>query len=165
MTAMAQETVSSTKQYDAAHLQRREALRFDPIVAEILEMDGAPKIIGDIAEKFGVTFRALRHYEVKGLLSPVMTAKGRVYGKKDQIRLRLLLEGKKWGLELKVIKQILDLYDPRRGCIEQVRCALGALKEQETRLEAERAKIDHQIGLLKKALKDGPEAIVSVQGA
>ena len=45
--------------------------------------------IGEIARRFGLTHRALRFYESRGLLNPVRHGSSRVYGVKDVERLIL----------------------------------------------------------------------------
>lgn len=67
--------------------------------------------ITDLADELGVTARAIRFYESKGLLEPQRAGANRVYGYRDRARLLIILRGKRLGFSLSGIKQYLDLYD------------------------------------------------------
>lgn len=80
--------------------------------------------IGDLGEEFGVTARALRYYEMKGLLRPERRGQTRLYSANDRARLALVLRGKRVGFALDEIKALLDLHemDPRdRGALSRMR--------------------------------------------
>ena len=68
--------------------------------------------IKNLAGQFGVTPRALRFYEDKGLLSPARQGQTRVYSERDKTRLLLTLRGKRLGFSLEECKEIIDMYDP-----------------------------------------------------
>ena len=76
--------------------------------------------ITDLAQEFGVTTRAIRHYEDKGLLRPERRGRMRVYAPGDRVRLKLILRGKRLGLPLDEIREILGMYDGRRGEAKQL---------------------------------------------
>ena len=63
--------------------------------------------IGELARDFGVTLRALRFYENKGLLSPHREGLNRLYSRRDRSRLALILKGKKLGFTLAEIQQMV----------------------------------------------------------
>ena len=67
--------------------------------------------ITELADELGVTARAIRFYESKGLLEPQRAGANRVYGYRDRARLLIILRGKRLGFSLSGIKQYLDLYD------------------------------------------------------
>jgi DNA-binding transcriptional MerR regulator len=69
--------------------------------------------IAELADEFGITQRAIRFYEAKGLLTPPRVNHGRVYTKRDRARLKLLLRAKSIGFSLAEIKQFLSLYGDR----------------------------------------------------
>ncbi len=56
--------------------------------------------IGELSREFGVTLRALRFYENKGLISPHRDGLNRLYSQGDRTRLALILKGKKLGFTL-----------------------------------------------------------------
>ena len=67
--------------------------------------------ITELATEFDVTARAIRFYEDVGLLTPQRAGRNRVYSAGDRTRLKLTLRGKRLGLALSEIKQLVDLYD------------------------------------------------------
>jgi len=107
--------------------------------------------IGDVARQFGLTLRALRFYEDKGLLSPKREGNMRLYTHKDIARLKMVLLGRKAGFSLREVKQV-DLYDPESGNAKQFRTLIDKSERQLVKLEKQRAQIDEAIGELKSAM-------------
>ncbi len=66
--------------------------------------------IGEMCEAYGVTPRTLRFYEAKELLYPRRVGQKRLFTKSDRARLKLILQGKRFGFSLEEIRQLLDLY-------------------------------------------------------
>ena len=107
--------------------------------------------ISQLAREFEVTPRALRFYEDKGLLTPRRDGMNRVYSHRDRARLQLILRGKRVGLSLIEIKEILDLYK-----VDQRAQAQTALKKYKARiiaLEAQREDVDAAIEILTGSIK------------
>ena len=87
--------------------------------------------IGEIAREFGITPRALRFYEGKGLLAPQRQGPARLYGRGERRRLALVLKAKTLGFTLCEIRQMLAapqqpdeagaLSISRRQCFEQIK--------------------------------------------
>jgi DNA-binding transcriptional MerR regulator len=67
--------------------------------------------VGELADELGVTTRTLRFYEAEGLISPRRQGAARVYSVRDRTRLRLILRGKRFGMSLAEIAEIIDIYD------------------------------------------------------
>lgn len=67
--------------------------------------------VGELADEFGVTTRTLRFYEAEGLLSPDRSGPARSYSAGDRARLRLILRGKRFGMSLSEIGEIIGSYD------------------------------------------------------
>ena len=67
--------------------------------------------ISEMCKKFDVTPRTLRFYESKELLFPIRISQKRLFTRRDQARLKLILQGKRFGFSLENIRQLLDLYD------------------------------------------------------
>ena len=105
--------------------------------------------IRQLCQEFGCTPRALRFYEDKGLLAPGRDGLNRVYSYKDRGRLRLILRGKRVGLALAEIGEILDLYDLDDGGVAQTAKSLGMCRERIVALEQQRIDIDNAIAELK----------------
>ncbi|MBV8593931.1 MAG: MerR family DNA-binding transcriptional regulator, partial [Caulobacteraceae bacterium] len=93
--------------------------------------------IRQLCLEFGCTPRALRFYEDKGLLSPGRQGLNRVYSYKDRGRLQLILRGKRVGLSLAEIRDLLDLYG-RGDNAAQHRRALAKFQERIVDLEKKR---------------------------
>jgi DNA-binding transcriptional MerR regulator len=67
--------------------------------------------IADLAREFGISTRAIRFYEAKGLLRPERVGGTRVFRRRDRARLILILRGKRLGFSLRDISDYLSLYD------------------------------------------------------
>jgi len=102
--------------------------------------------ISQLAREFEVTPRALRFYEDKGLLTPRREGMNRVYSHRDRGRLQLILRGKRVGLSLIEIKEILDLYKVDQRA--QAQTALKSYRARVIALEAQREDIDAAIEVL-----------------
>jgi DNA-binding transcriptional MerR regulator len=102
--------------------------------------------ISQLAREFEVTPRALRFYEDKGLLTPRREGMNRVYSHRDRARLQLILRGKRVGLSLIEIKEILDLYSVDQRAQAQI--TLKRYKARVVALEAQREDVDAAIEML-----------------
>ena len=91
--------------------------------------------IGELAREFGITTRAIRFYEDCGLLEPARSGRNRVYTARDRTRLRLTLRGKRLGLKLAEVKELVDMYETRRDTGPQLRRFLGVLARHRAQLE------------------------------
>lgn len=67
--------------------------------------------IQTMSGKYNVTPRTLRFYESKELLSPIREGQHRLYSRRDRARLKLILQGKRFGFSLEEIRELLNLYD------------------------------------------------------
>src|SRR5690606_18671731 len=110
--------------------------------------------IGDMARLYGVTLRALRFYEDKGLIQPVRQGTTRLYTHRDRARLKLILRGRKIGFSLREVKQMLDLYDPTGSNTRQYRVALEKSERQLVKLERQRKALEESIADLKDLMSD-----------
>jgi len=91
--------------------------------------------IGELAREFGVTTRAIRFYEDCGLIDPGRDGRNRVYDARDRTRLRLTLRGKRLGLKLAEVKELVDMYDSRRDTEAQLQSYLAVLGRHRDQLE------------------------------
>ena len=66
--------------------------------------------IGQMCESYDVTPRTLRFYEAKELIFPIREGQKRLFTKSDRARLKLILQGKRFGFSLEEIRQLLNLY-------------------------------------------------------
>lgn len=106
--------------------------------------------IRQLCQEFKCTPRALRFYEDKGLLAPAREGLNRVYTYKDRGRLQLILRGKRVGLSLAEIGEILDLYELGDGGAQQAAKSLRKFRERIVALERQKIDIDEQIGELQR---------------
>ena len=111
--------------------------------------------ISQLAREFEVTPRALRFYEDKGLLTPRREGLNRVYSRRDRARLQLILRGKRVGLSLIEIKEILDLYKVDQRA--QAQTALKKYKQRIVALEAQREDVEAAIETLHDSVKHWEE--------
>jgi DNA-binding transcriptional MerR regulator len=106
--------------------------------------------IRQLCIEFKVTPRALRFYEDKGLLSPAREGLNRVYNYRDRARLILILQGKRVGLSLSDIREILELYSPDDGGAAQAAKSLRKFRDQIVALEAKREDIEQALQSLRE---------------
>ena len=104
----------------------------------------APKsfTITELAAEFDITPRAIRFYEDLGLLTPARAGRNRVYTQRDRTRLKLTLHGKRLGLSLLEIKQLVDMYDSPSDTAQQLHAFLGVLGAHRLLLEQQREDIE-----------------------
>ena len=114
--------------------------------------------IGDLAEEFGVSPRAIRFYEDQGLLAPQRLGHNRVYTQRDRARLVLILRGKRLGFRLGDIRELLDLYDADRHHLTQLRSTLAKGRARIAELEQQHAEITRTL----RELRDIEGVIVNL---
>jgi DNA-binding transcriptional MerR regulator len=114
--------------------------------------------IADLAEEFGISTRAIRFYESKGLLTPERVGTTRVFRRRDRARLILILRGKRLGFSLRDISDYLSLYDAHSQ-VKQTRMLVAKVEERLTLLEAQKADLETTIGELKDIKKLAEEQV------
>jgi len=128
--------------------------------------------IREMARDFGVSIRALRFYEDRGLLHPRREGTMRLYGARDRLYLKMILKGKQLGFTLAEIHDILMnrqeavLKLPTDGC--------DAANLEATDLDLDEANLEMglppeqivaQISHLERQRKELDEAIVALREA
>jgi DNA-binding transcriptional MerR regulator len=119
--------------------------------------------IGELAEEFGVTSRALRLYEEEGLLDPERDGTRRIYSERDRVRLRLILRGKRLGWSLAEIRESFDLYDSSHGEEAQLERMLDKLQQRRDTLLEQRRDIDSALRDLDNVESNAREALAEIQ--
>jgi len=97
--------------------------------------------ITELAREHAVTLRTIRFYEDRGLLSPERRGIQRVYRNRDQVRLALVLRGRRLGFSLDEIARIIDMYDSEPGEAGQLRYLLSQIAARRSELEQRRRDI------------------------
>jgi len=95
--------------------------------------------IGQLASEFDLTTRAIRFYEDCGLLAPQRRGRQRVYTLRDRTRLKLTLRGKRLGLTLAEVKELVDMYESPRDTQAQLQKFLLVLGVHRAQLEQQMA--------------------------
>ena len=106
--------------------------------------------ISELSKEFAITTRSIRFYEDQGLLTPLREGQKRIYTAHDRTWLKLILRGKRLGLTLAEISQILDLYDSSSTnndqqllvFIEKIKIRQAALKQQMEDIKALQDELD-----------------------
>lgn len=117
------------------------------------------KGIRAMCDEFDLTPRTLRFYEQKELLFPIREGQKRLYSRRDRARLKLILRGRRFGISLEEIRQLLDLYDladkkhlqlPRTIAIAERR--LAEMRDQREDLDRAIADLSEQLDLARALL-------------
>lgn len=98
--------------------------------------------ISELSREFALTTRAIRFYEASGLIAPARAGRTRVYGERERVRIKLILRGKRLGLALSEIAELLDLYEVRRNERAQLSAFLDLLAERRRRLLQQREDLE-----------------------
>jgi DNA-binding transcriptional MerR regulator len=109
------------------------------------EKERAEFSIGELAREFDVTPRAIRFYEAEGLLAPRREGQRRIYTPRERTRLKLTLRGKRLGLTLSEIRDLIDMYEPGRDERAQLERFLAVLETHKAALERQREDVAAQL--------------------
>ena len=101
--------------------------------------------VNQLAEELGVTPRAIRFYEAKGLLAPRRVGATRVFDRRDRARLLLVLRGKRLGFSLAEIRTFLDLYDADRSQRGQLDWLIRRIRERLAELEGKHRDLEQTL--------------------
>lgn len=126
--------------------------------------------IGELARELGVTTKALRFYEERGLLPrPARVANGyREFGADDVARLRVLIGLRRLDVPLAEAAELANLCADGQcdRVAEGVRSAIAARRAQIAHRSAELAGLDAELTRLDAALAGGaaPRPLIQVGG-
>ena len=115
--------------------------------------------ISQLSKEFDVTTRTIRHYEEIDLLSPARCGQTRVYSAADRIRLKLILRGKRLGLSLDDSRDIIDMYEPGKTNVDQLKKLIDAIQAQRTKLNQQLDDITNLLKDLNQAETDCIESL------
>jgi DNA-binding transcriptional MerR regulator len=114
--------------------------------------------IADLAREFGISTRAIRFYESKGLLNPDRVGGTRVFRRRDRARLILILRGKRLGFSLRDISDYLSLYDAQSQTA-QVKLLIDMVDERLNLLEGQMTDLQTTVAELREIRKLAAERI------
>lgn len=121
--------------------------------------DAGLKGIQEVARELGVTMRALRFYEDKGLIAPQRVGTTRIYGRREVARVQLVLRGRRLGFTVREIKQFLDLYDADPEHVEQMRLFITRVRARLDELEQRKQGIEQAIAELRQLERETVEKV------
>ena len=113
--------------------------------------------IREMCDAFDVTPRTLRFYEAKELIFPTREGTKRLFNRRDRVRLKLILRGKRFGFSLEDIRQLLDMYDLEGSERSQYLRTYSLAQERLARMEQQRDELTEAIAELKGELEGGAE--------
>ena len=116
--------------------------------------------ISEMCKKFNVTPRTLRFYESKELLFPIRIGEKRMFTRGDQARLKLILQGKRFGFSLENIRQLLNLYDIGDQQTTQLAKTYELAAQRLVIMESQRHELTLAIADLKKMLRIGKQQLI-----
>ncbi len=117
--------------------------------------------IKEMCDLYQVTPRTLRFYEQKELLFPIREGQRRLFTRRDRARLKLILQGKRFGFSLEEIRQLLNLYDIGDKQKTQLAKTYELATERLQVMIAQRNELTTAIQDLKKMLQWGEEVMNS----
>ena len=129
---------------------------------KVVKMLTETMTIRQMCDAFDVTPRTLRFYEAKELLFPIREGQKRLFTKRDQARLKLILRGKRFGFSLEEIRQLLDLYQVDANNKTQMERTYDMASQRLSELERQRDDLSEAIDDLKDQLRWGEKMIASV---
>ncbi|WP_299916739.1 MerR family DNA-binding transcriptional regulator [uncultured Roseobacter sp.] len=121
--------------------------------------------IREMCDAFDVTPRTLRFYESKELLFPIREGQKRLFTRRDRARLKLILRGKRFGVSLEELRQLLDLYDIGDQQNAQLQASYEVGLKRLAEMESQRDALNTAISDLRDQLKWGEEMLASMNAS
>ena len=113
--------------------------------------------IGELAREFGITGRALRFYEDRGLLKPRRLGQQRLYSERERTKLRAIVKGRGLGLTVSEIAAALAV-----GGQTDLKLSPRQIRRQIEYLERQKAQVEKALVELRAAaehvVQEGVEA-------
>lgn len=98
--------------------------------------------ISDLAREFGITPRTIRFWEDQGILAPEREGSKRVFTRRDRARLKMALRGKRLGLSLAEIKDLIGMYASTEDETPQLQECLRIMARRREALAQQREDIE-----------------------
>ena len=107
-----------------------------------MSQTATPFAISDLAREFGITPRTIRFWEDQGILSPEREGSKRIFTRRDRARLKMALRGKRLGLSLAEIKDLIGMYNSTEDETSQLLECLRVMEKRRAALEQQREDIE-----------------------
>ncbi len=98
--------------------------------------------ISDLAREFGITPRTIRFWEDQGILAPERASNKRVFTRRDRARLKMALRGKRLGLSLAEIKDLIGMYNSTDDETPQLLECVRVMEKRRIALQQQREDIE-----------------------
>lgn len=118
--------------------------------------------IGELAREFDITIRSIRFYEDQGLITPERKGQTRVYSRRDRVRLKLILRGKRLGFTLAETGRLFELYDNDKSSTSQLIQIKELISDKQSALKQQLNDIEVvmlELSALKKRCEDAHKKI------
>ena len=102
--------------------------------------------ISDLAREFGITPRTIRFWEDQGIVAPRRDGRNRVFTRRDRARLKMALRGKRLGLSLAEITDLIGMYNSTEDETPQLLKCLQIIEKRRAALEQQREDIEAMLG-------------------
>ena len=106
--------------------------------------------ISDLAREFAITPRTIRFWEDQGILAPEREGSKRVFTRRDRARLKMALRGKRLGLSLAEIKDLIGMYASTEDETPQLLECLRVMSSRREALEQQREDIEAMLAEIGK---------------
>ena len=107
-----------------------------------MSQTGPTFAISDLAREFDITPRTIRFWEDQGILAPQREGNKRIFTRRDRARLKMALRGKRLGLTLAEIKDLIGMYNSTEDETPQLLECLRVMEKRRTALQQQREDIE-----------------------
>ena len=107
-----------------------------------MSQTGPTFAISDLAREFDITPRTIRFWEDQGILAPQREGSKRIFTRRDRARLKMALRGKRLGLSLAEITDLIGMYNSTEDETPQLLKCLQVVEKRRAALEQQREDIE-----------------------
>jgi len=111
-----------------------------------MSQSGPTFAISDLAREFDITPRTIRFWEDQGILAPQREGNKRIFTRRDRARLKMALRGKRLGLSLAEIKDLIGMYALTEDETPQLLECLRIMERRRAGLQQQREDIEAMLG-------------------
>jgi len=111
-----------------------------------MSQTGPTFAISDLAREFDITPRTIRFWEDQDILAPQREGSKRIFTRRDRARLKMALRGKRLGLSLAEIKDLIGMYASTEDETPQLLECLRVMEKRRAALQQQREDIEAMLG-------------------